>query len=185
MIFKRARTIETTELGRAWYSIRWLEQVASTPGRDSPGYHTEESCTQYNVLKIVRHLFRWTPSAALGDDYEHKVNNGVLGIQKSGEVGQMVYMTVSPLALLWLWLWLWLWRWRCVSLLQHTELDRPISTTHSIRPASHSISTGSVFACGLACLLCVSSYMYVCTYLFTACLCCCCCGYTVCHAATW
>ena len=98
MIFKRTRTIETTgELGRAWYSIRWLEQVASTPGSgDSAGYHTEESCTQYNVLKIVRHLFRWAPSAALGDDYEHKVNNGVLGIQKSGEVGQMVYMTVSP-----------------------------------------------------------------------------------------
>ena len=102
-----------------------------------------------------RHLFRWAPSAALGDDYEHKVNNGVLGIQKSGEVGQMVYMTVSPV------LALALSGAGCgsassLSFSTHKELDRPLSTT-SIRPASHSISTGSVFACGLARLLCVSS----------------------------
>jgi len=72
------------------------------------------------VLKIVRHLFRWAPTAALGDDYEHKVNNGVIGtwesiysmhalacyrlpalthytcfpgIQKPSAIGTMVYMT--------------------------------------------------------------------------------------------
>ena len=43
------------------------------------------------MLKIVRHLFRWAPSAALGDSYEHKLNNGVLGIQRN--VGAMTYMT--------------------------------------------------------------------------------------------
>ena len=69
--------------------------MLTRPGADSPGYHTEESCSQYNVLKILRHLFRWAPSAALGDDYEHKVNNGVIGIQNPSAVGAMTYMTVS------------------------------------------------------------------------------------------
>jgi hypothetical protein len=36
---------------------------------------------QYNALKIVRHLFKWTPTGALADDYERKLLNGVLGIQ--------------------------------------------------------------------------------------------------------
>jgi DUF1680 family protein len=67
--------------------------VATSPGHDSPGYHTEESCTQYNALKMVRHLFRWNPSAALADDYEAKVNNGVIGIQEPNTVGSMIYMT--------------------------------------------------------------------------------------------
>ena len=67
--------------------------IATRPEHDSAGYHTEESCTQYNVLKIVRHLFQWAPSAALGDDYEHKIQNGVLGIQKPTEIGTMIYMT--------------------------------------------------------------------------------------------
>ena len=75
------------------YPDRLGSAVATSPGANSPGYHTEESCTQYNVLKIVRHLFRWAPTAALGDDYEHKVTNGVIGIQKPQAVGTMIYMT--------------------------------------------------------------------------------------------
>jgi DUF1680 family protein len=50
---------------------------------------------QYNALKIVRHLFRWNPTGALADDYERKLLNGVLGIQKPLHNGTMVYM--SPL----------------------------------------------------------------------------------------
>lgn len=80
--------------GEHWlFPDRLGTAIATVPGQDSAGYHTEESCTQYNVLKVVRHLFKWSPSAALGDDYEHKVNNGVIGIQHPGEVGTMVYMT--------------------------------------------------------------------------------------------
>ena len=67
--------------------------LAVTNGYNSPGFNTEESCSQYNVLKIVRHLFQWAPSARLGDDYEHKVVNGVIGIQKPTVVGAMIYMT--------------------------------------------------------------------------------------------
>ena len=38
---------------------------------NTPGYykhlggHTEESCTQYNALKVARHLFRWSADAKL------------------------------------------------------------------------------------------------------------------------
>ena len=28
---------------------------------------TEESCTQYNILKVARHLFKWTASSTMGD----------------------------------------------------------------------------------------------------------------------
>ena len=45
---------------------------------------------RYNVLKILRHLFRWAPSAAIGDDYEKKITNGVIGIQDPTEIGTMV-----------------------------------------------------------------------------------------------
>ena len=31
------------------------------------GFDTEETCTQYNVLKVARYLFRWTGSAVLAD----------------------------------------------------------------------------------------------------------------------
>ena len=80
--------------GEHWlYPDQLGTAIATTPGSDSAGYHTEESCTQYNVLKVVRHLFKWAPSAALGDDYEHKINNGVIGIQKPSSIGTMVYMT--------------------------------------------------------------------------------------------
>lgn len=80
--------------GEHWlYPDQLGTAVATVPGHDSAGYHTEESCTQYNVLKIVKHMFTWSPSAALGDDYEHKINNGVIGIQHPGELGTMVYMT--------------------------------------------------------------------------------------------
>ena len=60
---------------------------------NSNGFHTEESCTQYNALKVVRHMFQWDPTAALADDYERKLLNGVLGIQKPLHNGTMIYMT--------------------------------------------------------------------------------------------
>ena len=60
---------------------------------NSNGFHTEETCSQYNSLKMLRHLFRWAPSAAIGDDYETKLNNGILGTQQPGVVGSLSYMT--------------------------------------------------------------------------------------------
>jgi DUF1680 family protein len=43
---------------------------------------TEETCTQYNVLKVARALFRWTGNASLADFYERALLNGILGTQR-------------------------------------------------------------------------------------------------------
>jgi DUF1680 family protein len=37
---------------------------------------TEETCTQYNMLKIARYLFRWTGAPAFLDYYERAILNG-------------------------------------------------------------------------------------------------------------
>eukprot|EP00257_Ricinus_communis_P013743 XP_015571257.1 uncharacterized protein LOC8274414 [Ricinus communis] len=53
---------------------------------------TEESCTTYNMLKVSRHLFRWTKEMAYADYYERALTNGVLGIQRGTEPGVMIYL---------------------------------------------------------------------------------------------
>ncbi|KAJ4971932.1 hypothetical protein NE237_005031 [Protea cynaroides] len=52
----------------------------------------EESCTTYNMLKVSRHLFRWTKEMAYADYYERALTNGVLSIQRGMEPGVMIYM---------------------------------------------------------------------------------------------
>ncbi|XP_062104640.1 uncharacterized protein LOC133815876 [Humulus lupulus] len=52
----------------------------------------EESCTTYNMLKVSRHLFRWTKEMAYADYYERALTNGVLSIQRGAEPGVMIYM---------------------------------------------------------------------------------------------
>ncbi|KAK8601919.1 hypothetical protein V6N13_058411 [Hibiscus sabdariffa] len=52
----------------------------------------EESCTTYNMLKVSRHLFRWTKEVAYADYYERALTNGVLGIQRGTQPGVMIYM---------------------------------------------------------------------------------------------
>ncbi|KAG2607229.1 hypothetical protein PVAP13_4NG182000 [Panicum virgatum] len=53
---------------------------------------TEESCTTYNMLKVSRHLFRWTKEIAYADYYERALINGVLSIQRGRDPGVMIYM---------------------------------------------------------------------------------------------
>ena len=57
------------------------------PHRGDPGDqlngNTEESCTQYNILKVARHLFTWTANASYADFAERAVLNGILGNQVS------------------------------------------------------------------------------------------------------
>ena len=43
---------------------------------------TEETCTQYNMLKIARYLFRWTGNVTYADYYERAITNGLLGTQR-------------------------------------------------------------------------------------------------------
>uniref|UniRef100_A0A6N2JVT3 Alpha-L-arabinofuranosidase B arabinose-binding domain-containing protein n=1 Tax=Salix viminalis TaxID=40686 RepID=A0A6N2JVT3_SALVM len=66
----------------------------SDPKRLASTLHTEneESCTTYNMLKVSRHLFRWTKEMAYADYYERALTNGVLGIQRGTEPGVMIYM---------------------------------------------------------------------------------------------
>lgn len=42
---------------------------------------TEESCTQYNILKVSRHMFTWTADPRLADFYERAFFNGIVGNQ--------------------------------------------------------------------------------------------------------
>ena len=43
---------------------------------------TEETCTQYNMLKIARYLFRWTGAPVFADYYERALLNGLIGTQR-------------------------------------------------------------------------------------------------------
>ena len=43
---------------------------------------TEETCTQYNMLKIARYLFTWTGNVTYADYYERAITNGLLGTQR-------------------------------------------------------------------------------------------------------
>ena len=43
---------------------------------------TEETCTQYNMLKIARYLFSWTGNITYSDYYERAIMNGLLGTQR-------------------------------------------------------------------------------------------------------
>ena len=62
--------------GECWQAPRDLGNFLST--------QTEESCTQYNVLKIARHLFRWHAEVRYADFYERAITNGIVGNQKRG-----------------------------------------------------------------------------------------------------
>lgn len=43
------------------------------------GYSTQECCCTYNMLKLTRHLFGWSPEARYFDYYERGFYNGILG----------------------------------------------------------------------------------------------------------
>ena len=61
-----------------------LTAHSSQPVHVQPGraLFTEETCTQYNVLKVARALFRHTGHARLADLYETAILNGILGTQR-------------------------------------------------------------------------------------------------------
>jgi hypothetical protein len=48
---------------------------------------TEETCTQYNMLKIARYLFSWTGNVTYADYYERAITNGLLGTQRMPAFG--------------------------------------------------------------------------------------------------
>ncbi|XP_031386910.1 uncharacterized protein LOC116200240 [Punica granatum] len=73
-----------TSVGEFWSEPKRLATTLQT--------ENEESCTTYNMLKVSRHLFRWTKEVAYADYYERALTNGVLSIQRGTEPGVMIYM---------------------------------------------------------------------------------------------
>ncbi|PIA53548.1 hypothetical protein AQUCO_00900257v1 [Aquilegia coerulea] len=71
-----------------------VREYWSDPKRLADTLETEnqESSTTYNMLKVSRHLFRWTKEMAYADYYERALTNGVLSIQRGREPGVMIYM---------------------------------------------------------------------------------------------
>ena len=44
------------------------------------GTETQETCTQYNILKVARYLFRWSGAPSFADFYERAILNGLFGV---------------------------------------------------------------------------------------------------------
>ncbi|KQK17676.1 uncharacterized protein LOC100829886 [Brachypodium distachyon] len=73
-----------TSVSEFWSDPKRLASTLTT--------ENEESCTTYNMLKVSRHLFRWTKEIAYADYYERALINGVLSIQRGRDPGVMIYM---------------------------------------------------------------------------------------------
>jgi hypothetical protein len=57
---------------------------------------TAETCCTYNMLKLTRHLFEWSPNAKLMDFYEQALYNDILASQEPRR-GMFVYlMSLKP-----------------------------------------------------------------------------------------
>eukprot|EP01084_Bolivina_argentea_P301920 521017_1 len=46
---------------------------------DQMNADTEESCTQYNILKVARYMYTWSGSSLIMDYYERAIMNGLIG----------------------------------------------------------------------------------------------------------
>ena len=91
-----------------WHEIA-LERSYVTGGSTSgegwkgePGHlahtlneYTQETCVTYNMLKLTRHLFTWSPEPSYADYYERAFFNGILPTQHPSD-GEKAYYT--PLA---------------------------------------------------------------------------------------
>jgi DUF1680 family protein len=59
------------------------------------GYSTEECCCTYNMLKLTRHLFAWSPEARYFDYYERAFLNGILGTMNPKNGLTMYYVPLA------------------------------------------------------------------------------------------
>jgi DUF1680 family protein len=60
------------------------------------GAESSETCNTYNMLKLTRHLFGWTPSASLMDFYERGLYNHILASQDPQTGGVIYYCPLKP-----------------------------------------------------------------------------------------
>jgi len=59
------------------------------------GPATEECCCTYNMLKLTRHLFGWSPEARYFDYYERALFNGILGTMNRDNGMTMYYVPLA------------------------------------------------------------------------------------------
>ena len=58
-------------------------------------YSTQECCCTYNMLKLTRHLFAWSPEARYFDYYERALFNGILGTMNPKDGLTMYYVPLA------------------------------------------------------------------------------------------
>ena len=75
--------------GECWQDARDLGAFLTT--------QTEESCTQYNILKVARSIFQWSADAKIADFYERAILNGIVGNQNRLDPGATSYIYMLPL----------------------------------------------------------------------------------------
>lgn len=59
------------------------------------GYSTQECCCTYNMLKLTRHLFGWSPEARYFDYYERALFNGIIGTMNPKNGLTMYYVPLE------------------------------------------------------------------------------------------
>ena len=59
------------------------------------GYSTQECCCTYNMLKLTRHLFSWSPEARYFDYYERAMWNGIVGTMNPKNGLTMYYVPLA------------------------------------------------------------------------------------------
>ena len=57
---------------------------------------TAETCNTYNMLKLTRHLFEWTPNAEYADFYERALYNHILASQDPVRGMMTYYVSLKP-----------------------------------------------------------------------------------------
>ncbi|PWV99778.1 hypothetical protein DFQ01_113152 [Paenibacillus cellulosilyticus] len=60
------------------------------------GVETAETCNTYNMLKLTRLLFRWTPKAEYMDFYERALYNHILASQDPETGAKMYFISTEP-----------------------------------------------------------------------------------------
>lgn len=73
------------------------ESWRGTPGNlaNTLGAYTQETCVSYNMLKLTRRLFTWSPDAALADYYERTYFNGILPTQHPADGEKLYYLPLA------------------------------------------------------------------------------------------
>ncbi len=57
--------------------------------------YTQECCCTYNMLKLTKHVFEWTPTASVADYYERAFWNGILGTQHPDDGMTLYYVPLE------------------------------------------------------------------------------------------